>query len=186
MPWPLTVVAAAAAVVAIVALIGGFNDVPVERLPLVELGETHEGSEILTTVTSVYLTTVNPATGTPAEAGEQFLAVNATLENTSTRPNLWQRDTIRVVVDGAIEPEEQSDSNVEVPGNRGISFLQAGLPTDLVYLWRIKTTDATPGDDVIVGIFDRFRVTNDPVFDDTAYTSPTPVARIVTTIGAQP
>ena len=186
MPWPLTVVAAAAAIVAIVALIGGFNDVPVERLPLVELGETHEGSEILTTVTGVYLTAVNPATGSPAEAGEQFLAVTATLENTSTRPNLWQRDTIRVVVDGAIEPEKQADTNVEFPGNRGISFLQAGLPTDLVYLWRIKTTDAAPGDEVIVGIFDRFRVTNDPVFDDTAYTSPTPVARIVTTIGAQP
>ena len=185
LPWWIIVLGAIAALVGVIALIGGFNDVPVEEVPVTKMNVRHDGTEVSTTVNRVYLTSINPATNLEAEAGTQYLAVEATLENTTKRPNIWQRDTIRVLLDGAIEPTVTAESNVEFPSNRQISFLQAGLPTDVVYLWAIDSADAAAGDDIIIGIFDRFRITNDPIFDDTAYTSPIPVARIVTTIGEQ-
>jgi hypothetical protein len=39
------------------------------------------------------------------------------------------------------------------------------------------------GDDIVIGIFERYRAVDDPTFDD-AYTAPVPVARIETVIGA--
>jgi len=62
-----------------------------------------------------------------------------------------------------------------------VGFLQPGIPLTAVFSWEVDDS-VKNGDDIIIGLFDRFAV-DDPRFGDTAY-STTSTARILTTIGA--
>lgn len=167
-------------VVGAVAALGGFNDVPVTSLPKVQLGETHHGSEVDTVVTSVYLTTRAPGQTFDAEEGEQYLVVAATLLNTTKGTGGLTYDLIRVLLDGKVSANDQASLVDPRTGNQ-VGFLQPGIPLDAVFTWTVDDT-VKDGDDIIVGLFDRFAV-DDPRFGDTAY-STSPTARILTTVGS--
>jgi hypothetical protein len=179
-------IAAIVAAIAVVTALGGFNDVPESKLPLVQLGDSVDGEEIRASVTSIYLSPTRPMSDLDAEAGIQYLVVEATLENTTTRPNIFQYDVVRVALDGVIEPTAQTEALIELRTGQQVSFLQSGMSTEVAYVWQVDAADAAPGDEIFAGIFDRYKVANDPIFGDTAYTAPTPIARISTEIGVAP
>jgi hypothetical protein len=170
----------------IIAVLGGFNDVPVEKLPLVQPGATHTGGEVDTTVTAIYLTTRAPAQSYDADDGMQYLVVEATLTNRMSSPSILGRDLVRVLLDGVIDPEDEPSTGiVDLRTGDQVPFLQPGLPIDVAWSWEIPLDAAAAGDDLIIGYFERFPIQGDPVFGDTAFTRPQPTARTVTTIGAQ-
>ena len=186
LPWWVILIASVLAAVALVTALGGFSDVPESKLPIIQLGESVDGEEVRTSITSIYLSPTRPMSDLEAEADIQYLVVEATLENTTKRPNIFQYDVVRVALDGAIEPTTQTDLLIELRSGQQVSFLQSGLTTEVAYVWQIDSADAATGDEIFAGIFDRYRVANDPIFGDTAYTAPTPIARIVTKIGVAP
>ena len=186
LPWWLITIAALVAAVALIAALGGFSDVPESKLPEVKLGELVDGEEVRASVTSIYLSPTRPMSDIEAGDGQQYLIVEATLENTTKRPNIFQHDVVRVALDGVIEPTTAADAVVELRSGGQQSFLQSGLKAEVAYSWQIDAADAATGDEIFAGIFDRYKVANDPIFGDTAYTSPTPIARIITTIGVAP
>ena len=58
--WVAWVLGAAAAIIGVVALLGGFNEVPIEKLPRIELGDSYAGNEVDTIITGSYLTFQQP------------------------------------------------------------------------------------------------------------------------------
>ena len=70
LPWWLWALVGAGSLVGIVALLGGFNEVPIEKLPQVQLGEPFVGNEVALQVDDIYLSAHragHPAT-TPTRA----------------------------------------------------------------------------------------------------------------------
>jgi hypothetical protein len=177
--WGWTLLVAAAIIVAVGAL-GGFGDVPVQKVPRIELGETRAGVEIDVRVDEVAVTDVRPGTGNPAPEGSRFLVVEALLVNTGTSPTFLLDDSIRLVADRLVGVDDDPDSVVEARRGEPLTFLQPGLPTSVAYLWEVPTGAALP-EEVVVGILERYRVSDDLIFDD-AYGAPTAVARVVTGI----
>ena len=186
LPWWLLVLIAVALVVGLVAALGGFRDVPLESLPKIGMGEKFEGNEVDATVTGVYLTDRPPGQEFAAEDGMQFLIVDATALNHTDEPSLLTRDLVRVLLEGAIDPGDDStfDGVVDTRSAERIPFLQSGLVTALSYRWEIPIDAATEGDAIIIGLFERELIYGDPIFDDAYSTSP--VVRILTTIGPLP
>ena len=182
--WRVWLISAVAVVVVVggIAALGGFNDVPVEDLPELSLGDTHHGNEVDTVVTSVYLATRVPGREYEAEEGTQYLLVTATLLNTTEGPAGLTTDLVRVLLDGQISGNDQANALANPRTGGQVGFLQPGIPVHGVFFWEVDDT-VKAGDDIIIGLFDRFPV-DDPRFDGTAYTNPTPTARILTTIGA--
>lgn len=183
LPWWAWTLAALAAVIAVVSLLGGFRDVPESKLPIIALGEPFEAEDVTTTITSVRLSPNRPGTDLEAETGSQYLLVTAILENDGLVPSSNGRSLVRVVLDGAIGADTEVDSLREVRTNSQLTFLQPGLPVEVEYAWPIAKDAAAPGDSLIVGLLTRYPIPYDPVFGDTALTQPSAVARIVTTIG---
>ena len=183
--WRVWAILGAAVVVVVggIAALGGFNDVPVASLPKLQLGDTHHGSEVDTVVTSVYLTTRVPGQTYDADEGTQYLVVAATMLNTTDGTSTLTDELVRVLVDGKVSANDGPDRGLVDPRTGSqVSFLQPGIPLDGVFVWEIDDT-VKDGDEIIVGLFDHFAV-DDPRFSDTAYTTATPTARILTTIGA--
>jgi hypothetical protein len=181
-PWWAWILGALVAITALIAAIGGFADVPEEKLPEVALGEQWIGGEANATVHSAYLSETMPVSGTPADDGEIYLVVDVTAAANGDRPSLFARSLIRVLVGDVVAAETDPDRVLEVRSGTGTDFLQPGLPVEVAYAWSVPITDLAVGDEVIVGIFDQFGITGDPLWGDTAFTRPTPVARVLTTI----
>jgi hypothetical protein len=184
LPWVLAL-GAFVVVVGVVAALGGFREVPIERLPAIALGEAHEGNEYRTTVESVYLTDQLPNTGYPAEDGTEYLVVEATVENLSDVPGFTlTRKLIRVLVTGVIEPYgDGSEPAVSDPRfGDSAGYLQPGLPLTVLYSWEVKQGAIENGDEVVVGIFEHHFDTYNPAFDD--YLTTDAVARVITEAGA--
>lgn len=169
-------------VIAAIAGLGGFSDVPTSSLPKLQLGDTHHGGELDTVITSVRLTTTAPGRIYQADEGKQYLIVSATLLNTTDHASLFGYDAVRVLLDGQVDPDEDGLGLIDPRTGSLVSFLQPGIPLDGVYTWEVDASVAE-GDDIIVGLFDRFAV-DDPRFSDTGYTAATATARILTTVGA--
>ncbi|MBC7591264.1 MAG: hypothetical protein H7226_09530 [Salinibacterium sp.] len=185
-PWWLWVLIAVALIVGLVAALGGFRDVPIQSLPTIGMGEKFEGNEVDATVTAVYLTDRPPGQEFAAEDGMQFLVVDATALNHTDEPSLLTRDLVRVLLEDAIDPGDDStfEGVVDTRSAGQVPFLQPGLVTTLSYRWEIAVDAATEGDAIIIGIFERQLIYGDPIFDDAYSTSP--VVRILTTIGSPP
>ena len=179
--WAVVLAALAVAVAAIAGL-GGFADVPTSSLPVIALGDTHHGSEVDTTITSVSLTTRAPGQSYEADEGTQYLVVAATLLNTTDDPGSMTSELVRVLLEGEIDPSDDGRGLVDPRTGNQVGFLQPGIPLDAVFWWEVDDT-VKDGDDIIVGLFDHFPV-DDPRFGDTAYSAPTATARILTTVGA--
>lgn len=184
LPWWLWALLTAAAAVGGIAAIGGFNDVPIEELPSIAVGETHEGNEVNTTVTEVYVSTTHPVLGYELEDDKTYLVVEATFENTTDLPSLFADDALRVIVEGAIDADADPDGLYAPGTNAQVTFLQPDLPTEVVVVWEAPASRLDPGDDIAIGIFEQYRALDDPRFED-ALTAPVPVARIDTIIGAE-
>lgn len=185
-PWWAWTLTAIAVVAGIVALLGGFNDVPIEKLPKADLGETIDGTELRTTIDRVYLSPTAPVSGTEAADGEQYLVVEATLENLTHATSSFAYDAVRVLLGDVVTADDDPSILLELRSGDSFGAVQPGLPTKVAFLWKVPLADVSAGDKVIIGVFVRNPVKGDPVFGDTAFSSPTPIARIVTTIGEKP
>lgn len=181
-PWWLWVVLGAGALVGGLAALGGFDEVPVQKLPEIELGERFTGNELAVQIDDIRLSPTAPVTGYDAGDGKVYLVVEATLENVTTAPNIFQSRAVRVLVDGVISGNDAPYHVVELRSGDGLSFTQPGLPTRVAYLWQVDASRIDVGDDIIVGIFERYDAPDDPRFDD-AKTSPVVVVRLLETIG---
>ncbi|MGV8885130.1 MAG: hypothetical protein ACOH1T_06020 [Microbacteriaceae bacterium] len=181
-PWWAYTVAALVAVAGLVAAFGGFADVPVQKLPTIAVGETWRGGEASAVVHGVYLSDTLPTNGTRADDGEVFLIVEATAETTKDAPSLFSRNLIRVFIDDVVSADTDPDRVVELRSGEGSGFLQPGIPSRVAYAWKVKAEALSVGDDVIIGVFDQFAVKGDPLWGDTSFTGPTPVARVLTSI----
>lgn len=180
-PWWLWLVLGVAALVGTVAALGGFSDVPVEDLPEIELGQTHEGNETRTTVLGTSLTDTKPGRDFASD-DEQFLVLDAEVVNTTDAPTLLTRDLVRVLIPGSISANDGPDM-IDPRNGDLINFLQPGLAMRVQLVWTVDAGTLREHDPVIVGIFERYRAVDDPLFDD-SYTAPVPVVRIETEIGA--
>lgn len=178
--WAVLAIAVVVVAVGISAL-GGFSDVPDEKLPVIELGEVQHGSQVDTTVTSVTLSARAPGQTFDADEGKQYLVVSATLLNTTKTPTTLTSELVRVLIEGEVSANDPGSFVDPRTGNQ-VGFLQPGIPLDAVFSWEIDDTVAE-GDDVIVGVFDHFPI-DDPRYSDGAYSPAEPVARILTTVGA--
>lgn len=182
MPWWLWVVISAGAVVAIVALLGGFNEVPYKRLPQVQLGEVFVGNEVALQVDDIYLSRTAPVTGyDPAEDGDVYLVVEATVENTTNEPNIFVDRALRVLVEGVISSTERPYSVANLRTGEYVDFLQPGLPLKVAYLWPVDERFIEPGQEIFLGIFERY-AQDDPRFDD-YLSEPVAIVRLAETIG---
>ncbi|CAN5276393.1 hypothetical protein BH09ACT5_BH09ACT5_12640 [soil metagenome] len=179
--WVLGAVAVAAALVAVIALLGGFNDVPIEKLPVIELGDTHSGNEVDTRITGTYLTKQQPGYTFDADAGMQYFVVEATLLNTQDTTEVIDTGLVRVLLGDEIAPADDPDGVVKAGTAFSLDFLQPGLEVRALYFWLIPDTVAE-GDDVVVGVFERHLV-DDPRYGGAVYSSGEPMARVITTIG---
>jgi hypothetical protein len=182
MPWWLWVLVAAGSAVGLVALLGGFNEVPIERLPRVELGEAFVGNEVALQVDDIYLSRTSPVTGYDAPDGKVYLVVEATAENTTTEPNIFLSDALRVLVENGIKSTEAPYNVVDLRTGDGVSFLQPQLPVRVAYLWAVWEQQIEPGGEIFLGIFERYDMIDDPRFDDSK-TNPVPIVRLAETIG---
>jgi hypothetical protein len=176
------VVAGAVAIVGIVAALGGFNEVPIAKLPQVEIGEQFAGNEVSLQVDDIHLSRTAPVTGYDAPDGEIYLVVEATIENTTDQPNIFFNRALRVLVEGAVGSTDSPDNVVDLRTGDGVSFLQPGLPVEVAYLWSVDERQVDAGDEIFLGIFERYDAPDDPRFDD-GKTSPVPIVRLAETIG---
>ena len=181
-PWWAWTIAVVVAITGLIAAIGGFADVPQQKLPEVALGAEWVGGEANATVHSAYLSETMPGSGTPADDGEVYLVVDVTAAANGDHPSLFARNLIRVLVGDVVVAETAPDRVIELRSGTGTDFLQPGLPVEVAYAWLVPVDDLAVGDEVIVGIFDQFGITGDPLWGDTAFTRPTPVARVLTTV----
>jgi hypothetical protein len=180
-PWWLWAVAGAGGLVGVVALLGGFEDVPIQALPRVELGEQFAGNEVALRVDDIHLSRTAPVTGYDAPDGEVYLVVEATIENTTDQPNIFFSRALRVLVEGAIGSTDSPYNVVELRTGDGLSFLQPGLPVEVAYLWSVDERLIDAGDEIFLGIFERYDAPDDPRFDD-GKTTPVPIVRLAETI----
>lgn len=184
-PWWAWTLVAIALVTALVAALGGFREVPIEKLPAIALGEPHEGNEYRTTINAVYLTDRLPNTGHSADEGFEYLVVEATVENLANTPGYnLTRKLLRVLLTGVIDPDGPgSDPQVSDPRyGDPVGYLQPGLPITVLYSWEVETGKVANGDDIVVGIFERHFDDSNPAFDD--YSTTDAVARVITQVGA--
>jgi hypothetical protein len=182
LPWWLWVLIGAGSLVGVVALLGGFNEVPIEKLPQVQLGEQVVGNEVALQVDDIYLSDTKPVSGLDADEGEVYLVVEATAENVTAAPNIFLNRALRVLVEGAISSTEGPYYVIDLRNGDNVSFLQAGLPVKVAFLWRVDEDLVEPGEEIFLGIFERYDVPDDPRFDD-AKSTPVPIVRLVETVG---
>ena len=181
-PWWVWTVGGLLTVTGVVAAIGGFNDVPVSALPVIELGDTTVGGEASITVDRVYLSDTVPVTGSTANDGEVYIVVMVQTEAPGPQPSLFARNLVRVLVGDLVSANTGPERVVEMRSGASMDFLQPGIPTEIAFAWNVPADAIDVGDEVIVGVFDQFAVFDDPLWGDTSTTGPTPIARIITEI----
>lgn len=182
LPWWAWTLVAVASLTSIVALLGGFNDVPVQRLPVIEAGETFVGNEISLRIDDIHLSSTAPVTRYDAKEGKVYLVVEATAENVTTTPNIFLSRAVRVIVEGAIDGNDEPYNVVSLRDGGGVGFLQAGLPEKVAFLWEVDANRIEAGADITVGFLERYDLVDDPRFDDSKST-PEAVARLLDTVG---
>lgn len=168
--------------VALIAALGGFNEVPIEKLPVIELGETYSSNEVDTRITGTYLTPQQPGYTFEADEGMQYFVVEATLLNTTTTPDVLDRGLVRILLGDVVGPSE-APYGVVKDGGFSLDFLQPGLEVHALYFWIVPDTVAE-GDDVVVGVFERHLI-DDPRYGGDVYSSGEPMARVISTIGTR-
>ena len=177
-PWWVWTVGAVVVIAVIIGVSGGFGVVPVQKVRLVQLGDRVAGAEVDAKVHRVYLADRIPG-DTAAAEGESVLIVEAELLNRADAPTTLIHDRIRVIADGAIALEDDPDRVVDLRNTDPPDFLQPGLPTEVSFAWPVVGGSLATGDRIVVGILDRVPVSGDPIYGDTAYSSPRALARLI-------
>lgn len=180
-PWWAWVIGCVVVAVGTVAALGGFSDVPVQKLPTIELGETYSTNEVDVTVLGVEL-----SDGTPfnhyTEDGKEYVNVEVEVTATTDAPTLIAGDLIRVLLEGVIDVDERPEPD-ELRNGTYPATLQPGLPMRIGYSWEVDAGSVKVGDPIVIGIFAEYDDPNSAIFDD-AKTPPVPVVRIVTEVGS--
>jgi hypothetical protein len=182
LPWWLWAVVAIGALIGGIALLGGFEDVPVEQLPEIERGERFDGNEVALQVDDIYLSLTSPVTGYDVADGELYVVVEVTVENTTDSPTVFMTNVLRILIDGAVSANDRPYNIADLRTGAGVPFLQPGLPARVAYVWRVPEGSVEPGDRIMLGIFERYDWVDDPRFDDSK-TDPEVVVRLVETVG---
>jgi len=183
--WRAWVVVGAAAVAAVgaIALLGGFADVPIEKLPVIDIGDTYSGNEVDTQITGTYLTDRKPGYTFDADEGMQYFVVRATLLNTGNDTDVLDTGLVRILLGEHVFPADAPDGVVKEGTTFSLDFLQPGLEVRALYFWEIPDS-VDDGDDVVVGVFERHLI-DDPRYGGKVYSPGEPMARVITTIGAR-
>lgn len=184
-PWWAWVAGAVVVAGGTVVALGGLNDVPVQALPRIELGEEYSTNAIDVTVERVVLSDSTPF-NEYTEDGKQYVIVEVEATATTDEPSIFGQRLIRVLLGDLISPNDPN-SAVEYTELRNGGYggaLQPGLPTRLAYSWEIPAGSAEPGDEIIVGIFEQQDRPDDPIFEDAKST--VAVVRIVTELEEAP
>lgn len=184
LPWWLWTILGLGAAVGTVAALGGFEEVPIAELPIIELGDVHHGTQLDTVITAAYLSHRAPGQEYDVDEGEIYIVVEATLLNTTNRP-VHGYDAVRIVVDGAVEPTEKPYGLIELRRGDVVGPVQPGLPVAAAYTWVVGETSVSAGDEIRIGLFETFAVDDNLILEDVR-TAPTPTARIVATLGEEP
>ena len=174
-PHPLLIVVGVIVAGALIAWpLGGWDTVTrTSQQPLaLNPGDALTGQQFTAVVESVELSTTEPGTGDDAEAGKVYLAVTATLTNTTTQS--WLPYGTQFLLGGLDVPDldsQAADSVVLLADGDRSPILQPGLATRVAYVWQIPDGAVTPGAPVRVAIVDRTPGESE-LFSGTAWRDP--------------
>lgn len=156
--WVLGTVAVVALLVGGVALAGGFADVPRQRLPVYDVGDTFDNGVYRITVRSIEVVDRDPLTGydldEPVIAAEVDLLLRG--DGASRNALKWLQpldvqtrstdDRLRTARDGAISPP-----------------VQPGVPVRTIFTWEPEAGGPRPGDAVRLGVYERYEAQDVPL-----------------------
>ncbi len=180
-PWWLWAIGAIVVVIGVIAAIGGFNDVPISRVPTIALGSTFHGNEIDSSVTRATVSPDSPI-GTDS-GGDDWLIVTVVSTNRTTQPVPADAIGLRAIAGGVVTADQKPYLEVLDRNGSTIAELQPGVRTTLDFLWKVPAGALTDGDTIIAGVFERVPEPDNPVFFD-AYSNPVVKARLQFAIGA--
>lgn len=156
------------------AVFGGLNDAPVQAAPIMEPGDTYEGTELTITVSQALLIDAFPEQNLTPDEGNRLLVVRAVVENTTTAPlrlSPVEADSIRVVgVSGLVAADPPTNILVIDDGSDEV-VVQPGVPVEVAYIWEVDEDAVAQGDGIEVQLLDRVlisegRLTYGGVYDD--------------------
>ena len=181
LPWWAWVIAGAGVIIGGIAALGGFADATTRLVPRYDVGETYTGNETSVTVESATLVDTMPDRYETTAEGTAYVVVEVTLDSELSGPNTFHRDVVRVIVDGVVDADTEPASILEMRTGAQITKLQPGIPMRVAYVWPVDSTAVSDGDDIIIGVLERYAIADDPIFDD-ARSRPRGAARVLTTI----
>lgn len=141
-------------------VLGGLDDAPVDPVPVLDAGETAEGTQFSVSVTRALLIDALPEQGLTPEDGNRLLVIAATVENQRTMPVRLtvapsKPDTVVPLgVDGVTATTGPLAVAIVNDGAQ-LSAMQPGVPAELVYVWEIPAGALAAGDELRVAILDR-------------------------------
>lgn len=182
-PWWAWILVAGAVLIGGIAAVGGFNDVPAQALPRIELGETYSTNEVEVTVLSAVISEGSAFHGF-TDDGKVHVIVAVEATALTNAPSRFARELIRVLIEDVIDPGTAATVR-ELRNGDPVGSLQPRLPVRLAYEWEVPQDSVRPGDEIIVGVFEQYDAPDSPIFDD-AKSAPTAVVRVVTTLKAAP
>jgi hypothetical protein len=177
-PWWAWTLAALVVAVGIVAAVGGFRDVPIQKVRTIPLGSVFHGRELDTRVLGARIVTTAPRGA--ITTGGPWLEIDVDTTNTSDAPVPRTAIDLRTIVTGAVGPTDEPSS---ITGPRGgyPPSLQPGVRTRLSFLWALGARPVHAGDRVVVGLFEETPV--DDAIAGGVYSDPEVRVRLQFTIG---
>ena len=179
-PWWLWTLGAIVVVIAGVAALGGFADVPISRVPTIAVGATFHGSQVDSRVTGATVSADSPI-GTDSAGGE-WLIVSVVSTNRTNQPVPADAIGLRVIAGGVVTADQKPYLEVLQRDGAGVADLQPGLRTALDFLWKVPAGGLADGDPIVTGVFERLPQPDNPIFSD-AYSNPVVKARLQFAIG---
>src|SRR6187402_275666 len=128
-PWWLWAIGAIVVVIGVIAAIGGFNDVPISRVPTIALGSTFHGSEIDSSLTHATVSSDGPIGAD--SGGDDWLIVTVVSTNRTTRPVPADAIGVRAIAGGVVTADEKPYLEVLDRNGSTLSSLQPGVRTTL-------------------------------------------------------
>lgn len=150
-------------VVVVIALAGGFADVPDARQPTYGLGDTYDNGLYRIEFEALEVTDRDPASGTVREGS--MVVLRARLTYTGDEP---ARRAFGWLSPLDLRLDQGSGSTVSVRDGSVDPPVQPGLPVDVYYVWNLAD-DETPPDaaEVRIGIYERYLDPTNPIEDAT-------------------
>ncbi|MET0956346.1 MAG: hypothetical protein ABWY68_10385 [Cryobacterium sp.] len=159
---------------ALSALFGGLDDVPVPVIPVVEAGTEHAGLELSVTVGQALLIDGFPEQNITPDEGNRLLVVRATVENTTSGPlrlSTAQVHSLSLAGVPSLPSVAPPSDIVVIDDGSDKVVVQPRVPVELAYIWEVEADAVAAGDVVTVDLFDRVflsegRLTYGGLYDD--------------------